>query len=211
MKTLPAERIVENVEKFYGFIDKYITGDRKDQLREFYKSIEEVLSLSPASTKVDNHNCFPGGYLDHVLRVTEAALIFEKVWDRFGHKKEYTTEELVFSALNHDLGKLGTNENPVYVKNDSQWHVEKLGLHYKWNPDLKYMRIQDRSLYALQEAGIRVSENEFLAIKLHDGLYDESNKAYYMPYSHEFQLRGTLVYILHQADLMSSKIEAQHK
>lgn len=210
-KDLSPEQISDNLGKFYAFIDKYITGKRKDQLIEFYKSREETLAFSPASTKVDHHNCFVGGYVDHVNRVTEAALIFDKVWDKFGNKKTYTTEELVFSAINHDLGKLGTNENPHYLHNDSDWHVEKQGAFYKYNPKLTHMRISDRSLYYLQEAGILVSENEFLGIKLHDGLYEEANKPYYITYSADSALKTTLPYVLHQADLMSSQIENQNK
>jgi hypothetical protein len=208
---LSPEQILGNLEKFYAVIDKYITGDRKEQLKSFYKSIEETLSMSPASTKLDHHNCFPGGYIDHVLRVIEASLIFEKVWDKFGQKKNYTTEELVFAAINHDLGKLGTNENPMYLPNDSQWHIEKQGALYKYNPDITYMRVPDRSLFYLQKAGIPVSENEFLGIKLHDGLYEESNKSYYITYTPEAQLKTTLPYILHQADLMASQVELKNK
>ena len=133
----------------------------------------------------------------------------DKVWERFGQKKDYTVEELVFSAINHDLGKLGTNEEPFYIPNDSSWHVEKQGAHFKYNSKITHMRIADRSLFYLQEAGISVSENEFLAIKLHDGLYEESNKAYYITYSSDSELKSNLPYILHQADLMASRVETQ--
>ncbi len=84
---LTAEQMLENVNKFYEYIDKYITGSRKDQLVNFYKSIEQTLVDSPASTKDAHHNCFPGGYLDHVLRVTELALVIDRVWDKFNQKK----------------------------------------------------------------------------------------------------------------------------
>jgi hypothetical protein len=211
MKQLSAEQIVENLDKFYSIIKKYINTERADSLIDYYKSIEEVLSMAPASTRIDNHNCFAGGYVDHVVRVTEAALVFEKVWDKFGQKKNYTTEELVFSAINHDLGKLGTNENPVYIPNDSQWHIEKQGIYYKYNPDVTYMRIADRSLFMLHKANIQVTENEYLAIKLHDGLYEEANKPYYITYGPDTQLKSNLPYILHQADLMASQIENKNK
>lgn len=211
MKKLSPEEMMENLNKFYGLIDKYISKDRAQKLKTFYKTIEETLSMSPASSKLDNHNCFAGGYLDHIIRVTEGALIVEKVWDKFGQKKNYTTEELVFSAINHDLGKLGTNDQPFYIPNDSQWHVEKQGAVYKYNSNLTYMKIADRSLFALQQAGIPVTENEFIAIKIHDGLYEEANKAYYMTFSPDNKLRSTLPYILHQADLMASQIENQNK
>jgi hypothetical protein len=209
MKKLTEEQILENLQKFYGYIDKYITSDRKDSLLEFYKEREVTLAISPASTKLSHHNCFAGGYVDHVNRVIEAALVMDKVWERFGQKKDYTIEELVFSAINHDLGKLGTNEEPFYIPNDSSWHIEKQGAYFKYNSNITHMRIADRSLFYLQQANIPVSENEFLAIKLHDGLYEESNKAYYITYSSDSELKSNLPYILHQADLMASRVETQ--
>lgn len=208
MKVISPEQMAENLAKFYSIIDKYISGDRKDKLLDMYKDIEETLVTSPASTKVSHHNAFAGGYLDHIIRVTEAALVFEKVWDKFGQSKNYTTEELAFSALNHDLGKLGTNEQPVYIPNQSQWHRENQGLMFNYNPAITHMRIAERSLFVLQSYGIPVSENEFLAIRLHDGLYEEANKQYYITYNKDTELRSNIAYILHQADLMSSKIES---
>jgi len=208
MKKLSVEQMADNLAKFYSLIDKYISAPRKDKLLEMYKDIEETLATSPASTKISHHNAFAGGYLDHVNRVTEAALVFEKVWDKFGQSKNYTTEELAFSALNHDLGKLGTNDEPVYIPNQSQWHRENQGLMFNYNPAIAHMRIAERSLFVLQKYGIQVSENEFLAIRLHDGLYEEANKQYYITYNKDTELRSNIAYILHQADLMASKIES---
>jgi hypothetical protein len=208
MKKLSIEQMADNLAKFYSLIDKYISAPRKDKLLEMYKDIEETLATSPASTKISHHNAFAGGYLDHIIRVTEAALVFEKVWDKFGQNKNYTTEELAFSALNHDLGKLGTNDEPVYIPNQSQWHKENQGLMFNYNPAITHMRIAERSLFVLQKYGIQVSENEFLAIRLHDGLYEEANKQYYITYNKDTELRSNIAYILHQADLMASKIES---
>jgi len=209
MKDLTPEQIMENLNKFYSLIDKYISGDRKDKLIDMYKSLGATLATSPASTKISHHNAFAGGYLDHTIRVVEAALVFERVWDKFSQDKKYTTEELAFAAINHDLGKLGTNEEPVYIPNQSQWHRENQGLMFNYNPNVTYMRISDRSLFVLQMNNIEVSENEFLAIKLHDGLYEEANKAYYITYNKDTELRSNIAYILHQADLMASRIESQ--
>jgi len=208
MKDLTPEQMMENLDKFYSLINKYISGDRKDKLLDMYKTIEETLTTSPASTRISHHNAFAGGYVDHVIRVVEAALVFEKVWDKFGQNKNYTTEELAFSAINHDLGKLGTNDEPVYIPNQSQWHRENQGLMYNYNPNVTHMRIADRSLFVLHKYGVEVSENEYLAIKLHDGLYEESNKPYYITYNKDTELRSNIAYILHQADLMASRIES---
>jgi hypothetical protein len=211
MKQLSAEQIQENLEKFYGFIDKYITKDRKDSLLDMYKKIELTLATAPASAKAAHHNCFAGGYVDHVNRVVEAALVMDRVWDKFNQKKDYTIEELVFSAINHDLGKLGTDDQPFYIPNDSEWHIKNQGAYFKYNSGITHMRIADRSLYTLQANNITVTANEFLAIKLHDGLYEEANKPYYITFSPDTEIKTNLVYILHQADLMAARVETQNK
>jgi len=209
-KQLSEEQISNNVVRFYELINKYIDEPRRDALTSFYMSIELTLATSPASSKISHHNCFPGGYLDHVIRVTEAALVLNNVWDKFGQNKDYTVDELVFCAINHDLGKLGTNDKPFYVPNTEAWQIEKQGVYYKYNTEMPHMRIADRSLFYLQQAGIQINEKEYLAIKLHDGLYEESNKAYYITYTPDYEIKSNLPYILHQADLMASRVETQN-
>jgi len=209
MKILSDEKILENLQKFYDLIDKYIESPRKKKLVEFYESIQVTLATSPASSKISHHNCFAGGYVDHVIRVTEAALVLNNVWDKFGQKKDYTTEELVFCAINHDLGKLGTNDRPFYLPNEEQWQIEKQGAYYTYNKQIPHMRIADRSLFYLQRAGIQMNEREYLAIKLHDGMFEEANKAYYVTYNTDFEIKSNLIHILHHADMMASRIETQ--
>ncbi len=208
-KQLSAEEIQGKLETFYSFIDKYIGEDRRDALKKFYNGLEETLATSPASSKDSHHNCFPGGYLDHVINVIEMAIVIDRVWDKFEQRKNYTLEELVFAAISHDLGKLGSNEQPFYIPNDSEWHVKNQGARYKINTSITHMRIADRSLFMLQEAGIPMSENEYLAIKLHDGMYEEANKQYFMSYSPDFAIKSNIVHVLHQADFMASRIESQ--
>ena len=99
----------------------------------------------------------------------------------------------------------------MYIPNDSQWHIEKQGAHYKINNKLTHMRVSDRSLYELQKAGIPVSEKEFLAIKLHDSLYEEANKVYLITHNQDTAVKTNLVHVLHQADFMASRIENQNQ
>jgi len=160
-----------------------------------------------ASGKPSFHNAFPGGYIDHVNRVVHCALKTKQLWEEMGASIDFTDEELVFAALNHDLGKIGTQQEAYYLPQTDKWRQDKLGEIYTHNKDLSYMLIQDRSLFTLQQNQIPVSEKEFLAIKLHDGLYDDVNKPYYISFNPDSKLRTNLVYILHQADFLASKIE----
>ena len=63
------EQLQENFEKFISLIDNHIEGERKDQLIKFYRDHEERIMLMPASGNINYHNCFIGGYVDHVNRV----------------------------------------------------------------------------------------------------------------------------------------------
>ena len=201
------EQIKDNWDKFLNNIETYISEPRKQLLLEFYTKHEERFIMMPASHKPQYHNCFPGGYVDHVNRVVDAALTFNNVWREFGMIDTYTTEELVFSAINHDLGKFGDEQNAAYIEQTDQWRRDKLNETYMFNDRLEYMTVPDRGLHLLLSNGIIPTKNEMIAIKTHDGLYEESNKAYLMGFTPETKPRTSLVYVLHQADLMAARIE----
>ena len=106
MNKLSAEQIQDNWNEFIGYIDQYISEPRASKLKEFYNTYAERVMLMPASHKKEYHNAFPGGYVEHVNRVIRASLRINEVWSDFEVEENYTIEELVFSAMNHDLGKM---------------------------------------------------------------------------------------------------------
>jgi hypothetical protein len=209
---LTAEQIQENWNEFLSFIDEYISEPRASELKAFYNTYAERIMLMPASHKKEYHNAFPGGYVEHVNRVIKAALELHNVWEKFGvDTSTYTVEELVFSAMNHDLGKMGDAENEAYIPQTDQWRKDKLGEDYAFNNKLEFMSVPDRGLHLLTQHGILYTKNEMLTIKLHDGLYDESNKPYLMGWLPEQKPRTSLVFIVHQADLLAARIEFERE
>jgi 23S rRNA maturation-related 3'-5' exoribonuclease YhaM len=108
---LTAEQIQSNWDELLSYIEEYISEPRKDKLLEFYEQYADRLMLMPAAHKKEYHNAFPGGYVEHVLRVIRCALKQATLWKSEGcDMNTFTTEELVFSALNHDLGKMGDED-----------------------------------------------------------------------------------------------------
>jgi len=205
---LTAEQIQANWEEFCNNIKLWITGDRQEKLLEFYKKYEERIMMMPAAHKKEFHNAFPGGYVDHVNRVVQCALNINDVWVEMGvDNTTYTLEELVFSAINHDLGKMGDEKHESYIPQTDKWRKEKLGEDYMFNKALPFASVPDRSLFLLQSHGIQYNFNEMVAIQTHDGLYDEGNKKYLFSYLPEQKPRTSLPLILHQADLMAARIE----
>jgi len=207
---LNENQILENWDKLLEVID-LLEEPRKTQVKSFYEKNKDFFILCPASTKASYHSAFPGGYVFHVLNVVKAAFRLHKLWEEMGASKSYTNDELLFSALNHDLGKVFFDGEPFYLENDSDWHRKNQCLLYIANTNIPFMEVPDRSLFILQENGIKATFNETLAIKLHDGLYSDANKNYLMGYLPETKLRTTLPYILHQADIVASKIEFEQQ
>ena len=209
---LTAEQIQNNWNVFLGIIEEHISSPRKEKLLEFYNQYAERVMLMPAAHKKEYHNAFPGGYVEHVIRVVRCALKQHQLWaDENADVSGYTIEELVFAALNHDLGKMGDENEDSYIPQTDQWRKDKLGEDYMFNTKVPFSSVPDRGLFMLQSHGIPYTFNEMLAIQTHDGLYDEANKKYLLNFMPEQKPRTSLPFILHQADLMAARIEFERE
>ncbi len=185
------------------------TSERTQRLLELYSDYEERVKSAPASGKINFHNAYEGGYLAHILNVLDCARLMKKLYSHKGGWVDFTDEELVFVALHHDLGKLGTLEEPYYVVQDSEWHRKNRLEAFKINDNRQYMRVGDLSAFILQQYGVATTQIEFLSIRLTDGLYDEANKPYLIQYgSGPFPMRMNLPYIMHWSDSMAVRIES---
>ncbi len=207
-----AEQLQENWDKFLSRIETYISEPRRTQLLEFHKKYEERFILMPASGKKEFHGCYPGGYISHVISVIDNSLLLYNIWKQQGAiLNSESLEELMFSAIIHDLGKFGDFENESYIPQTDQWRKDKLGETYMFNTALPFASVPDRGLFILQQEGIKYSFNEMITIQTHDGLYDEANKKYLQGFLPEQKPRTCLPYILHQADIMTARIEFEEE
>ena len=120
---------------------------------------------------------------------------------------DFTDEELVFSALFHDLGKIGEKNKESYIPQTDKWRQDKLNEMYTPNTELEFMLVPDRSLFTLQNYGIKTTKNEYLAIKLHDGVFADGNKPYFFSNTPHSRMKTSIVNILHCADFLASKVE----
>ena len=117
---LDETQIKENYEKFRKLINQTFTGDRLESLNKMYDHLEDRIVLTPASSMEHFHNAFAGGYIDHILRVTRNAVKLYDLYNELGiGLGEFTKENVIFSALHHDLGKVGTMNESWYIPNDS--------------------------------------------------------------------------------------------
>lgn len=197
------KKIIDTVKMTFGE-----TSERTVALLKFYTDFEERIKEAPASGKLNYHNAYEGGYVDHICNVLECAKLLKRLYEKLGGIIDFTDEELVFAALHHDVGKLGLLNEPYYVIQDSEWHrINKLEV-FKHNDDVQYMGVNDRSIFVLQQYGIKMTQAEYLAIRLADGLYDKANEKYLLQYgAGPFPIRCNLIRLIHWADHMAANIE----
>lgn len=192
---LNPEQIAENYEKFKTLALQ--TGDhRKEALEKFFAHFEERLALCPASAKTAFHNCFPGGLVEHSLRVLKNCNRLVQVYKG---ELEIPKESMIFACLFHDIGKLGSLDQERYVDQTSDWHL-KQGNLYEYNDKMPFMTTPDMGIYLLQHFGVHMTMDEMKAILLNDGQYDDGNRAYGLK-------EGFLALLVHQADVMATLME----
>ena len=203
---LQAEQIQSNWDKHLKIVNAYI-GERKDSVLKMLEHMSETYIMAPASGKSWHHNAFAGGYVDHVNRVVQYALKQHNLYKEMGGTVDYTEEELVFSALHHDLGKVGDLEHEYYLPQEDDWRRKKLNEWFTQNDEMAFMSVTDRALFLLQHFDIKVNHNEFMSIKCSDGMYDDANIQYFKTYKPENAFESALPYIIHWADHIATVTE----
>lgn len=195
MKLTP-EEITFNYNKFVDTL-RSGTPSRFQFLEPMFDKMGERIAMAPASGRLDYHNAFHGGLVDHSLRVLVNALKLRKTFDM-----NISNENIIVTSLLHDIGKAGDLDNDYYIPQTSEWHQNKLGEMFITNDKLLFMPHAHRSVWLLQQFGFVLSSEEWTAILIHDGLYRDENMIYK---NHECQL-ATLI---HMADNLAAKQEKE--
>jgi len=197
MSTIGTKLSPEDIERNYQKFCKHLEnlGERAEPALKLASDLADRLSICPASSKVNYHNCFVGGLVEHSLRVLSTAATLST-----SLKVDVSKQSLIVCCLFHDLGKLGDLTHDYYVPNTSNWHKENRGEIYMINPEIRFMSVPHRSLWLLQHYGVTLSHEEYLAILLHDGQYVDENRAYRLK-------EPALSDIVHMADYIAGKKE----
>lgn len=171
LESLSAEEIETNYNKFRQLCS--MLGDRSEAALHLVDSLGERLALCPASGRRDYHNAFPGGLVEHSLRVLGNA---KRLTTAYGW--ELPKASLIIGSLFHDLGKVGSPTEDYYIPQTDSWRVTNLGEVYLHNNKIEYMTVPERGVFLCQHYGLKLTHDETLAIRLNDGFVLEENKKY---------------------------------
>ena len=207
---LGAEQLEKNWDELQDLITNTFEGDRLINIRTLHEHFEERMTLAPASGRAWFHNAFPGGYVSHVLNVIQWAKSYYELFksqDMF--VDDISEESVVFAAMFHDLGKVGNMDDDYYLTNTDEWRAKKLQEYYNHNPAIRYMTVTDRAIWLLNQFEIKMTESEYLGLRLADGLYNEQNKSYFMEGAEWKVMKTNLPLIISFADNSAARQEKE--
>lgn len=154
------EKIISNTKKYLETAEKY-----KATSPELQVFLGEDFIKAPASSFLHLHNCFEGGLIDHLLRVTKHMFLINK--NNFSEKLKVSEASIFRVGLLHGIGKA-----KLYIPETDAWWRKNKGRMYTFNNDLASMDIGERSVYYALSNGIELTDDECSAILNHDKLDD---------------------------------------
>ncbi len=197
----------EQYNEFRELINNKFSGDRLKSLNKMYDWYDKNDRMdAPASGVAYYHNCFDGGYIDHILRVHDNIHKMKKFYAVTGGMIDFTDEQASFVSIHHDLGKLGSVEHPYYTKESDPYKIKNYSYYRKQEFD-QYSSVNDLTLFMLQHFGVKYDRKEMISISLTDGLYIDDNKKYFIAHSIQHQMNTNLPYLSHWADHMATLVE----
>ena len=200
------EQMDANWKELIFMIKFHFKGKQQENILKLHSDFEDEYKTAPASGRPNYHNCFKGGYLDHVLHVIKNSLMIKEQYEHNGVKLIHSDADVVLAAMFHDLGKLGDGTQPYYKYQTDDWRRKKLNEWYTHNKDLDYMTVHDRALWLLAKYHIDVNPHVYKAILCADGLFDPAAETYFRAYNDTRHVLGSIV---HFGDWLSTICEKQ--
>ena len=164
------EEVFEKVEKYFSILKKVLSDEEMSLIESFDTT---RLAICPRGL-TEKEGGTPGGLLNFSLDVALTAKSMSKA---FGVE----AKKAVKVALLHELGRMGSlwdESNQLYILQDSDWHRDKLGQNYKYNPECERMNIGHRTLQMLQDLGINLDREEFISVLTSQGFHLQENAFY---------------------------------
>jgi hypothetical protein len=153
------ERELTELWTSYAKLAEKIT-DHGDGINRMIGDLAERILMCPAEPRNDSPGCEPGGLIQQAITVAKG---MKRLND--GFNMGTTTESILLVGLFHEIGKIGNLDEPYFIPEEESWRREKLGAFYKPNERLGRMTIPERSLFLLNHYGVKLTEEEFMAIR----------------------------------------------
>ena len=161
---------IKSIEKYFSILSKVLSKKEQDSLEGC--DITRLALCPRGLTESEGGN--PGGLVSFSLEVALTGKSMANFYD-------VEPKSIVKVSLLHELGRMGhlfDEGKSLYLDQESSWHQEKLGQFYKYNDSCPKMNIGHRTLWMLNELGIKLTYDEWVSIAVSQGLHLQENAFY---------------------------------
>jgi len=164
---------IDNVKTQWETFKKLTAKLDNDNINKLIEELGERIILCPYNQRDSEPCSHPGGLIRFSLELASAMRNLSKSFNM-----SIETSSIIKVSLFHAIGKIGDLNNEMYIVQDSDWHREKLGQIYKINELIDKMSTTHRSLFLLQNYGVFLTREEWVAIQTSSGSHFEENRFY---------------------------------
>ena len=93
------EQMDNNWKELMSIIDEHFEGEQKENILKLHSDFEDEYKTAPASGRPNYHNCFKGGYLDHILHVIKNSLMIKRQYESNGVNVIHSDSDVVLAAM----------------------------------------------------------------------------------------------------------------
>ena len=158
--------LIGQYDSYKKILKKYFTDPGIDNFLEDFGT--RLVTCPRGLTDEDG-----GNYGDLVAFSSKVAIKAAEISEGLCEK-----ESAIRVALVHEIGKLGTLENELFVEQESKCQREKLGQNFKYAEDSQKMAVGHRTLFLLQQYKIVLSRDEWQTVLLSQGMHFPENAFY---------------------------------
>lgn len=148
---LSVKQLEANKKKFLETNEKY--GIFSNSLLEF---LGEDFYTCPATSKMDMYGCYPGGLLNHLIKVAKYSIRINEMLPDYLIQPVGSIIRTVFLS---QIGKVF-----MFCPNQNDWEIKNLGKLYDFCNQEISMKVGERSIYYIFKNGGQLNEVEYQAI-----------------------------------------------
>lgn len=158
---LDEEQIQKNWELFCNLAENGLEKNNSKAIEALLNELGDRLLVTPLSVKSS-----PGSLIDHNLKCLKVCSSINKKF-HLG----ISEHSMILVNLFRNVGMVGSLDGDLLLV-APEW-LQKKGTHYQYNNDIIFMQPHDRSLFLLQHYGVKMSEEEVVAILASNGSNQE--------------------------------------
>lgn len=168
----------------------------------------EALGFFEAPASVKNHYNFPGGLVEHSLKVYDMAMALKEavVKLRPDHAAALPDDAIAIAALLHDVCKADLYRRVQRARKNEVGQYEKFD-EYQITYDNFPAGHGEKSVIMLLRSGLDLNDDELLAIRWHMGPWEVTGAGIDQERNYRAaQAASPLVPLIHTADTLSAQV-----